>query len=172
VLWPLLCLPARGGRNAAGAASSSILAPPFQTLTSTFPPLTPLRASRDYGIFHGITHNIGTHVVHHLFPQVRMHAWGWGVGWGLQGRSGQMGSAAAPPLVARIRTNVCRQLGEGASDGSVSLAPKLLMRCAPWALRLTVCLPPSSSSSFLLCCAQIPHYHLQEATKAVKPILG
>lgn len=25
---------------------------------------------RDYGIFHGITHDIGTHVVHHLFPQV------------------------------------------------------------------------------------------------------
>ncbi|KIY95929.1 omega-3 fatty acid desaturase (delta-15desaturase) [Monoraphidium neglectum] len=25
---------------------------------------------RDYGIFHKITHNIGTHVVHHLFPQI------------------------------------------------------------------------------------------------------
>ena len=25
---------------------------------------------RDYGIFHWLTHNIGTHVVHHLFPQV------------------------------------------------------------------------------------------------------
>ncbi len=26
---------------------------------------------RDYGIFNKIHHDIGTHVVHHLFPQVR-----------------------------------------------------------------------------------------------------
>jgi hypothetical protein len=25
---------------------------------------------RDYGIFHKVTHDIGTHVVHHLFPQI------------------------------------------------------------------------------------------------------
>lgn len=27
---------------------------------------------RDYGIFSGIQHSIGIHLVHHLFPQVRM----------------------------------------------------------------------------------------------------
>jgi hypothetical protein len=25
---------------------------------------------RDYGLFHAWTHDIGTHVAHHLFPQV------------------------------------------------------------------------------------------------------
>jgi omega-3 fatty acid desaturase (delta-15 desaturase) len=25
---------------------------------------------RDYGLLHRVTHDIGTHVVHHLFPQI------------------------------------------------------------------------------------------------------
>lgn len=29
---------------------------------------------RDYGVFNKIQHDIGTHVVHHLFPQVRGRA--------------------------------------------------------------------------------------------------
>lgn len=29
---------------------------------------------RDYGLFNDIHHNIGTHVVHHLFPQVIVEA--------------------------------------------------------------------------------------------------
>lgn len=32
---------------------------------------------RDYGIFHRLTHDIGTHVVHHLFPQIPHYNLRW-----------------------------------------------------------------------------------------------
>lgn len=54
----------------------------MSTCSPTFMPPVPLQEwsylrgglttiDRDYGIFNKIHHDIGTHVVHHLFPQVR-----------------------------------------------------------------------------------------------------
>ena len=103
---------------------------------------------RDYGIFHGITHDIGTHVVHHLFVSNRAAWVGWGpprLSEGLQRRL-----AAPAPLASR--------------QGRLSARPLRAQQST------TSCLP-------CRCCAlppqpQIPHYNLKEATEAVKPVLG
>lgn len=74
---------------------------------------------QDYGIFHKLTHDIGTHVVHHLVS---------------------------------ARTS---------NGGSSSSRNCVLTRPPPRC-------PPTCAPQF----PQMPHYHLTDATEAVKPVMG
>lgn len=87
----------------------------------------------DYGIFNNIHHDIGTHVVHHLFPQVRIREF-------------------IVVVVDCLRVPDVRRL----------VRCKMPYCCvAVLHTRLTTTLVH-----------QMPHYHIVEATEAVKPVLG
>ena len=105
---------------------------------------------REYGAFHWLTHNIGTHVVHHLFERVRL---------GAARRAGAALWARAPGGGPGRR-----RAGGACAGGAAVSSARQPAQARPPAPRAPQTPSPRPR--------QVPHYHLREATAAAKGVLG
>ena len=112
---------------------------------------------RDYGIFNKIHHDIGTHVVHHLFPQVGGRARGVAARGVYPCRLCSCLRCRTHTRARRMRVHVqaCDVL---CRTGRLFQQQQHLLACP---------LMPCRASW-----VQIPHYNLEKATEAVKPVMG